>query len=215
MVGRPPIGKRAMTGAERVRRYRLLHATDKPVTKPAATVTKQASTAALARITELEQLNAALVTELAHAKARIAELEARGKQPPPGPPPFPHPRTPEEWAALRLRVKQERKAERAAKQAAKPVKPPLPPDEERDRKIKTLTTRVRNVTAELRHFKQYHEREMTERELMSRDTSNAVAMCLHPDQRRNATEADKDDAYKLFNAWKDDSNRAHRKGRGR
>ena len=32
-MGRPPIGKRAMTGAERVRRYRLKHSTDKPVTK--------------------------------------------------------------------------------------------------------------------------------------------------------------------------------------
>jgi chromosome segregation ATPase len=70
--GRRPIGKRAMTVAERVRRYRLLHAT---VTKPAAAVTKQASTAALARITELEQLNAALVTELAQARAELAELE--------------------------------------------------------------------------------------------------------------------------------------------
>jgi hypothetical protein len=32
-MGRPPIGKVAMTGAERVRRYRRKHAADKPVTK--------------------------------------------------------------------------------------------------------------------------------------------------------------------------------------
>jgi hypothetical protein len=36
-MGRPPIGKRAMTGAERVRRYRLKHGTD----KPAKSVTKR------------------------------------------------------------------------------------------------------------------------------------------------------------------------------
>src|SRR5437667_4714478 len=38
-MGRPPIGKVAMTGAERVRRYRLKHGADKPVTKPVEPVT--------------------------------------------------------------------------------------------------------------------------------------------------------------------------------
>ena len=57
-MGRPPIGKTAMTGAERVRRYRLKHGADKPVTeKPAGPG------------------HAALVQELAQTKARIAELE--------------------------------------------------------------------------------------------------------------------------------------------
>jgi hypothetical protein len=37
-MGRPPIGKAAMTSAERVRRHRAKHGTGKPVTKP---VTKQ------------------------------------------------------------------------------------------------------------------------------------------------------------------------------
>jgi hypothetical protein len=55
-MGRPPIGKVAMTGAERVRLYRLKHGTAKPITKP---VTKpadhDASLAAKARIAEAEQ----------------------------------------------------------------------------------------------------------------------------------------------------------------
>jgi hypothetical protein len=55
-MGRPPIGKTAMTDAERMRRYRLKHGKDKPVTKPASPK---------------------LVKELAQAKARIAELEAK------------------------------------------------------------------------------------------------------------------------------------------
>ena len=59
-MGRPPIGNVAMTGAERVRRYRLKHGNAKPVTK----VTKPSSD------------NTALAKELAQAKARIAELEA-------------------------------------------------------------------------------------------------------------------------------------------
>ena len=57
-MGRPPIGKVAMTGAERTRLYRLKHGTAKPVTK---SVTKPSSAGSAAP---------------AQAKARIAELEA-------------------------------------------------------------------------------------------------------------------------------------------
>jgi hypothetical protein len=84
-MGRPPIGKRAMSGAERVRRYRLKHGTDRPVTKP---VTKPAI-AGDAMAQELAQqaavtLDAATATintlkkMLALAEARIAELEKAG-----------------------------------------------------------------------------------------------------------------------------------------
>jgi hypothetical protein len=66
-MGRPPSGKVAMTGAERTRLYRHRHATAKPVTKP---VTKPA-----------DPDHTALMTELARAKARIAELEAGQGQP--------------------------------------------------------------------------------------------------------------------------------------
>ena len=55
-MGRPPIGKVAMTHAERTRRWRLRHGT--PVTK------------------QTSPDHATLVRELAQAKARIAELEA-------------------------------------------------------------------------------------------------------------------------------------------
>ena len=65
-MGRPPVGKTAMTGAERQRRYWLKRQADKPVTKPVA---KLASAAA-----DVAQI-AALNKELARAKARIAELE--------------------------------------------------------------------------------------------------------------------------------------------
>jgi len=62
-MGRPPIGKVAMTGAERVRRYRLKHGTDKPVRA--------------AMMQSLAQDDLALMRiELAQAKARLAELEA-------------------------------------------------------------------------------------------------------------------------------------------
>jgi uncharacterized small protein (DUF1192 family) len=61
-MGRPPIGKSAMTDAERMRRYRLKHGKGKPVTKP---VTKPAGPD-----------HDVLVQELAQARARIADAAA-------------------------------------------------------------------------------------------------------------------------------------------
>ena len=68
-MGRRPIGKTAMSGAERVRRYRRKHGTGRPATKP---VTKQALPD---HATLVKQL-ALAKQELALLKVRIAELEA-------------------------------------------------------------------------------------------------------------------------------------------
>jgi hypothetical protein len=69
-MGRPPIGKVAMTGAERMRLYRRKHGTAKPVTKPAAPDHT-------ALVQELAQAKA----ELAAAKARITELSLKHAAP--------------------------------------------------------------------------------------------------------------------------------------
>jgi hypothetical protein len=78
-MGRPPIGKVAMTTAERVRRYRLKHGTDKPVTKP---VTKAAPdhTALAQAKQELAQARAeitALKDQLARERKRHEAAEAK------------------------------------------------------------------------------------------------------------------------------------------
>jgi hypothetical protein len=80
-MGRPPIGKTAMTGAERVRRYRRKHGTDKPVTKRAVPVTKPTGPDHAALVRELAQLKAELAqakplfeAELAQAKAQAMAL---------------------------------------------------------------------------------------------------------------------------------------------
>ena len=39
----------------------------------------------------------------------------------------------------------------------------------------------------------------------SRAMDNAILRCLHPDQRRNATDADKDEACRLYIEWKRDA----------
>jgi hypothetical protein len=87
-MGRPPIGKTAMTDAERMRRYRLKHGKAKPVTKP---VTKPAGpdhdvlvqelAQARARITDVAAENTALKTELARERSMRAAAEAKHSKP--------------------------------------------------------------------------------------------------------------------------------------
>ena len=50
---------------------------------------------------------------------------------------------------------------------------------------------------------------MTQRGVMSRTTQNAIIKCLHPDQRNNATEADRDAACRGFNAGRTVRTRHH------
>jgi hypothetical protein len=70
-MGRPPIGKVAMSGAERVRLYRLRHGADRPVTKP---VTEPGAGNA-GEVAALRQELAQARAELAKASARAQELE--------------------------------------------------------------------------------------------------------------------------------------------
>jgi len=80
----------------------------------------------------------------------------------------------------------------------------LPPDEARERTIKGLRTRVRNLEAALQMVAG-----------MPRETQNAIFNALHPDRKLSAAEraAEQDKALKLFTAWKADKDRAVRRGR--
>jgi hypothetical protein len=72
MMGRPPLGKVAMTGAERVRRYRIKHGITKPQRSPDVslqTVTKR-----------LQREADALRTQLAERDREIAQLRDQLKQ---------------------------------------------------------------------------------------------------------------------------------------
>lgn len=154
-MGRPPIGKTAMTGAERTRLYRLKRGKPEPKRK----------------------LDAGLAA-LERERARVRELEA-------------------ELARERTRTKM-----------PKPAKPPLPPDEKREQIIRGLRTQVSKLT-ELNHMIVSRIGAVS----MSVKTQNAIAKVLHPDSRKHASEANKDDAYKAFNAWKADKDKAERQGR--
>jgi hypothetical protein len=78
-MGRPPIGKQAMSGAERTRRYREKFRHDKPVTKqtqPDAALVKELKQAKTRNV-ELEAENLALVTKLKAATAGGQDAPAR------------------------------------------------------------------------------------------------------------------------------------------
>jgi hypothetical protein len=182
-MGRPPIGKVAMTGAERVRRHRLKHRAGRAVTKP---VTIQAGDA----------------TDVARLNARIRELEAE------------HRREKDRADFAMRHIKEMGKkfaaALRAARPPAAPPKPartPLPPDEQREREIKGLRTRVRNLAAELRHTREQAKNQG----MMDRPTRILIAKVLHPDGRANATEAERNEACARFNDWANRKDKARRR----
>src|SRR5262245_44205375 len=76
-MGRPPIGKVAMTAAERVQRYRLKHGLIKPPWQPGPDMVK-----AQARISELTQ-------RLKEASAQITQLKGALAKPKAKKPPLP------------------------------------------------------------------------------------------------------------------------------
>jgi hypothetical protein len=133
--------------------------------------------------------------EIAALKARIAELEAARGQ---GEYILEIER---ENSWLRGQLERERKP-------AKPKadKPPLPPDEIRDRQIKSLKTRVRNLQAELYASREWHTGKADGN--MSFQTMSAISKVLHPD--REPSETDRVEACKAFNSWKADRDASHR-----
>jgi chromosome segregation ATPase len=218
-MGRPPIGKRAMTSTERVHRHRAKLRASKPAPEASASLEDaarwQAEIAAQqARIRELE-------TELKHERERREAAETKAAKA------APRDNKDEQIAALRNELAaakariEEMRRERVAfrfgseskRQEAKfkTEKPPLPPDEERDRRIKALTTQNRNLRAEMRHMGEWHRSEMSKVGGMSFATQGALAKVLHPDTRKQATEAQIDEACRLFTAWKADKDKARRR----
>jgi hypothetical protein len=137
---------------------------------------------------------------LAQAKARIAELEKAGTA------------AAAEIASLKAELHDMLGARFAPRQRPgkpKAEKPPLPPDEERDRIIKGLKTRVRNLTQELRHAEHHYKDAIANSGGMLRETRLAIDKVLHPDAR--PTEAEKDRAAKGWNVWKGDNDKASRR----
>jgi hypothetical protein len=206
---RHPIGETAMTGAERLRRWRERKRQERPA-KPAAGPSSQELAEARKEIERLrEQLAAAskaapdakqreLVSKWMNAQLEIDRLrrqldEARKAEP-------------EQIAELRRHIRG-LEAERARRDAAakaaqtKAAKAALDPNSEAARQIKGLVTRVRNLTSELAHARAKHGH-------MTFATESLIAKALHPDA--TPSHKDREHALKAFNAWKVDSKAARR-----
>jgi hypothetical protein len=195
-VGRPPIGKRAMSSAERQRRYwqRVLQGE-----------AAQPDAAAKAQSAALEQ-------ELARARQRIAELEAAvGTQR--QPPPFPHPRTAAEWEALKAKATAERKAKRAAaRRAVAGVQEPpdvptlLAENESLTQQLKATRTQIRNLKGQISYFTRMQGAVFTP------ELEKNIRVCLHPDWISDAKQKRRyEETLAEFNAVMD----TKKKGRAR
>jgi hypothetical protein len=195
-VGRPPIGKRAMSSAERQRRYwqRVLQGE-----------AAQPDDAAKAQSAALEQ-------ELARARQRIAELEAAvGTQR--QPPPFPHPRTVAEWEALKAKATAERKAKRAAaRRAVAGVQEPpdvptlLAENESLTQQLKATRTQIRNLKGQISYFTRMQGAVFTP------ELEKNIRVCLHPDWISDAKQKRRyEETLAEFNAVMD----TKKKGRAR
>ena len=195
-MGRPPIGKRAMSSAERQRRYwqRVLQG---EAAQPDAAAKAQ---------------NAALEQELARARQRIAELEAAvGTQR--QPPPFPHPRTAAEWEALKAKATAERKAKRAAaRRAVAGVQEPpdvptlLAENESLTQQLKATRTQIRNLKGQISYFTRMQGAVFTP------ELEKNIRVCLHPDWISDAKQKRRyEETLAEFNAVMD----TKKKGRAR
>lgn len=143
---------------------------------------------------------ASLKEQLAEAKAALKELKAKGVSN----------ATDDAWRRKdttdRLREQVANLKIENAKLRAQ--KAPLPPDEARDRQIKGLKTANQNLRARLHIMEQHYEERIAQAGGMPRHTCIAIDKILHPDTRDNATEKDKDEACRGWNAWKDSGRRA-------
>jgi hypothetical protein len=129
--------------------------------------------------------------EIAQLKARIAELEAEVARLRSGAGKAPEwPRTPEEWAARKLAVAEERKARRAALKAAKAAAAPAPRGEtietlreERSNlqtQLKAARTRIRNLQD--MHMILAKEADRRTKIIMTKELHRHIRACMHPDR---------------------------------
>jgi hypothetical protein len=81
-----------------------------------------------------------------------------------------------------------------------------------DAEIKRLKARIRKLEQEAidLRLEAAAARQPRKADGMSFQTMSKIARVLHPDTRDDATERDKDEACKLFTAWKADKDKARR-----
>lgn len=207
---RHPVGDKAMTGAERLRRWRER----KPQERGPAPEADRSASEALSKASEAlsnarqeiaslrEQLPAAAAEpssqdliearqEIDRLRQRVAALE-------------------DETATLRIALEHERKEHAATK--AKAARSALPPTDGDDPRIARLTKANRELRGKLRYMQQFYEEESRNQGVMPFTTYTKVMRCLHPDQPTPTPER-RQEACGLLSQWKQAANRAQRRAR--
>ena len=135
---------------------------------------------------------AALKKELARAKARITEMAHESIA---------------QAQAFRDEIRR-----RAAKPKAK--KPPLPPDEERDRIIKGLKTRLRNCVSELHTLREWAKSKAGTAMPLPFELRSGLLKILHPETKlSDITDAYRVATYKRLTAWESEQDTERNKAR--
>lgn len=170
----PNAATTAMTGAERLRRFRERKRQERGPTdpSPAAVIDALRKENAALRRQQAAKPAPAQDDELIDARAEIERLRQIIHD-------------------YRYRLDERREA--AAKRKA--AKPPLDPDSEAARQIKGLKTRVQTLTRQLAHANKKHGH-------MTFKTVSLISKALHSDTK--PTDEDREEALKAFNAWKSD-----------
>ena len=209
-----------MTPAEKQRRYRERKFGNKPpVTKVSAARIAQLedqiermatrgvyAPSMLAEKNELQTRARELEAEVARLAAETAELKARTAKP--APTPLPHPKTPEEWQAVKRQVSEQRAAERArpeAKIAA--LEKQL---EQKDRRIAKLESEsalqqeIASVRRQLREARASLRRVANKNTvLIPKADLRIIRACLHPDRAPTPEMRQQyENAFKAFNTLK-------------
>jgi hypothetical protein len=191
-MGRRPIGTTAMSDAERQRRRRARLEAEKPAAPPSDVDTlRQELAAARDRIKILEIANEIMQEQ----SGRIGELEA-------------------ELAALRSTTESAATIAGLQAEIAKLTKDRAVDHEvwlrQAERQHAGLKTRNRNLRIKLKDMEDWERHRPEVAGTMPFATMSAITKVLHPDQRANATDADRDTALKAFTAWKADNSKARR-----
>jgi hypothetical protein len=183
----------------RKRRGGLTGAQVKPGVKPKSAPDK----AAAERIAALEAEVARLKADPRPRWTRAADLDAVRA---------------ERTAALAAKRAEAKAAKLAAAAAERPdadVPTLLAENDALKQQLKAARTANKNLKGELHHFRQWHEQEMARSGGMSFATHRKIAKVLHPDTRKEASETDIEDAYRQFNAWKADKDKAQRQSKSK
>lgn len=206
---RHPLGDKAMTGSERLRRWRERKRKERGPAPEADRSASEALSKASEALSKARQEIAALrerfeaaaaepsSQELIEARQEIDRLRQRNAA------------LEDETATLKIALGHEREQHAATKATA--VRPAPPPTDGDDPRIARLTKANGELRGKLRDVNLFYEEQSRNKGVLTFKANSLIAKALT--SHRSPTNADRDEALKAYNAWKADANAARRRDR--